>query len=791
MDSGPATDPELDLDEAEMRAREGRLSPSDFESLAAHLEACQSSSTTQSQQTAIDFAADPNSVLCIRAGPGSGKTHTVSRRTAALIRSGIQPSEILVLSMTNRAVGALADSLQPLLKHHVSSVNLFTFHSFCAMLVADYGHLHFNTPKRRFLSDYAWDKLNSLFSGRLIGFKGETVKGKITPKKLAKLLQMVKARQISIPEAATSNNISEDYVEALVQYLDTNGVVRYPDLIADAQDLLRLSRLRPIARVSKYKVLIVDEFQDMHPHLMLLVCAVMAYPSLPRALSIGIGLGDGLSNQVQHPSPRHLTLAGDPHQCIYEFLGADPEVFKNLASQFPSASVNEITLADTFRLTPEILNAVTTSIVLPLLEAKTTNITLVKPATAMPVIYATDSPAMEAQFVASEIVRLIATLGGLLTFADFAILTRTNAELAMMQRTLTRDFGIPVQLLATPVLWTDSSLHLLLDILHVLKGGPGSDLSLIAIINALDTNSGASRRVANVFNNASAHPGSIEDWLRPHLALPRAKRVVYKLNSEEILATQISKFLDAVSKERSNLAALESPEGILSLLLRIARAASLLPALNTDPESLHDRLANFARALSSSHRRYSPSSDSSFVDHFLLLLHDEPTPVMCQSKVNLSTVHTAKGLEFPVVFMLGCAPVVVGLSQLKWHSLLTNILLSNPREARVFYVGCTRTALLLYVGSTPKTCDSLLPQVNRVFSKSLPNLSSPSALGAPILNAIAQGLNRPVPSPEKINRGHVIYARMNRSIPAQPYRQLHTTSRKFMSVARWTLARSR
>lgn len=717
---------------------------------------------TDAQNKVISFAADENSILVVNAGPGSGKTSTLVRRIANLA-SQFDPKEILVLSMANRSVNSIRESLQDLFKDDKNSYpDVFTFHSFCSLLLDENSTFLSN---RVLVDDFSWRS----FSKILLKRPGLDHKGvSITPSKLEQILQAVKSGA-SIEDQAEKYNVSSEYIGLVLDYLKANKMIRYNDLIVNALEMLNLTR--NIARLTNYKIVIVDEFQDMYPQLLSLVKAVVAYPTAGRLVS----------------AKKHLTIAGDPNQTIYEFLGSDPKLLHDIGT-YLNMNVTELSLGESFRCTPEVLQ-VASKVGLSSAGLLTANsIRSLKPPGIKPVLLLHKSSREEHDFIASEITRLICVLGGLLVPSDFAILTRANRELDEISHTLLQNYGYSCNRFSLSSSWIKSRVHLLLDLLSLLNGGMGLNFALLCLLPRLDRRAGNSRRVSKLFHmsnswNNEVSGGRLEDYLRQELGNIGEKSRgkfsilnVYKGPENRAFLEATKKLLDWTDKTREVAAEL-APLLILKSLLTITSDLDLLDYLNK-PESTHrspgadadfrtqteleNNLAGFYKSLCACHKSFMLDMDTTtlFLEYFLRNYNEEP-PILDRNMINISTVHTAKGLEFPVVFIAG----VKDAHSSFWSSLLNNEGRHDEEKARLFYVACTRARNLLYVS----TLKPVGPEIRSYFKKDLPSSSE-------VINCIAREGYRPPPTAEKLEQGIKLYKDISRLglISGAQRRHFHT-----------------
>lgn len=756
---------------------------------------------TPSQQRIITFPAHPNHILTIKAGPGSGKTYTVVKRIEFLINEGMLPDEILVLSMTNRAVNSLKDNLTALIGADVAQkVNVSTFHSFCASLVDTYGPLFFpNLTRKRLMDDLSWRNFSNIFLGKTIGVNGHTIKGTLTPSSLEKMLHGIKSGELSVESAASKNEVSKEYIQALLEYLDKNGIMRYQDFIIDALDLMQISLKGPfIPQLENYKVVIVDEFQDMHYLLLNVVKAVVNYPTREKELEDDKVFEEGISDPVDTCEPpitipdytsknssKHLSIAGDPNQCIYEFLGSRPDLIDNLHRQFPNSIVDELSIIESFRLTPEILTASH-----KVLRVGNT-LQSIKPGLYKPIAYNTPSRSEEHRYIGREITRLILELGGLFKPSDFIILCRTNKEIEDINQYFGRYFGLKCNKFSLTASWINSKVHILLDLLAVLNKQAGSDFGLLCSLLIIDKRYGSRARISKLFTHfdiwraqkySDYQENVLEDYLRGELAITGTKSAldkVFKGPDHSKTKKELSLFLDTLEHARERLKGHQNPATILKCLQRIARKLAIIDYMNdsVDQKNLEVHLTSFYKSLEYSYQKFERLDEQGSFMEFFLRLYNDDVPLLDSDMVNVSTVHTAKGLEFPVVFVPGCS----AFGQPYWQTLLADGTIRDDEKelskARLFYVACTRAKSLLYVG-TPFRLTQLMA---KYFTGSKPDLSIET------IRKLASLLDRKLPSATKIYEGGVLFQNLiknEKSTSPPPYRNrtfqrnIHTSNLK-------------
>lgn len=712
---------------------------------------------TASQKNIIEYPCNGNEILAVKAGPGSGKTLTLANRIAYLMSEhGLDRDEILVLSMTNRAVNSLR---QTLAGTPAADVNIFTFHSFCAALVDE------SSPggRKRLMDDLSWRNFSNIFLGKSIEVAGTSLKGNMTASLLEKVLHSIKSGESTVEDVSKQHNISKEYINALLLYLEKNGIMRYQDFISDALALMETNKHIP--RLLAYRAVIVDEFQDMHYLLLQVIKKIVSYKD------------DHL----------HLTLAGDPHQSIYEFLGSRPELINTLDKEFPSAKITYLHIKESFRLTPEILDVAKEFALRKnqLLLPGDNELVSTKPSGHKPILYQRSSLAEEHDFIAMEITRLILELGGLLRPADFLILVRTNKELDEIQQHFTERYGLACNKFSLQVPWINSKVHVLLDLLNVLNNETGADFGLLCVVMLLDKKYGSRLRVSKLFSQcekwrlqSGLGDVSLEAFLRNQFEVDKKQSVlqnIYKNSPETLERLKVT--IEGFERERTRLSLDLTPFTVLQSLLNLATDLGITAYLNatktgkkqvdqdTSRKQLEQNLTALCNSLEFAYDRYNQQEtvDEPFLSYFLRVYNDN-TDITNKDMINLSTVHTAKGLEFPVVFIPGCTSFFG--SRPYWSSLLSDTAKPEPSKGRLFYVASTRAKNLLYMGTDTKVAGP----VSRYFDWGVPDLAAKN-----LLHSLACDMKRPVPSPVAVEKGRSVFRTIGQTNHS-PIRNIHTSA---------------
>lgn len=745
---------------------------------------------TESQRRIIDHPPTHNCLLTVKAGPGSGKTFTLTNRVANLIKNHLlKPSEILVLSMANRSVISLRNALTRELGEDITSqIDLSTFHLFCGKLVDNYHEQYSPQLKnKRLMDDLNWRLFSTIFLNKFINLNGKSIQGTLTASNFEKLVSSVRTGKLTIEEAAKQFKVNKEYLESLLEYLDANGVIRYNDLISNAKRIIDAS-LEPgnqngyIGQLHNYKVVIVDEFQDMYDDLLTVVEYVVKYPT-----------------EGKEPNTcKHITIAGDPHQSIYEFLGSRFEMMDEIETHFPNLQVEHKLINECFRCSPEILDGA-----IKTCQGNTdltSHFQSVKEPGHLPVLSVFKDPTEEYNFIINEIIRICCELGGLIKLSDIAILARSNKEIEDFNRILSDNYGISYNKLNSSLSWVKSKVHIFLTILNLLESNNNNELLLLYLLLSIDTDLGNKTRVSKLFSlsrkwgqHENLKFDVLEDYLinNLHGNLINDKdysiKKIYKKGHESKIKS-FELLIDSVVDIRTNLSqnySNQTPDTILECLLQLVEKLKLINYLNEPPapkrlltlsqlemtnlnykKDLSSDLNAFHRSLLMSYKTYTQqdilnTQGDNFLKYFLKSYNDD-YPLISNDLVNTSTIHAAKGLEFPVVFIPGSSNYYNG----PWCLILTRQTPVPSSGARLLYVGLTRAKNLLYLGakcSIGEIDDEVLDSYTTMAPK----------FNDSFLLLLSKDLNRKNPSSHKLQQGVKLFKSFNQ---LQNQKFLHTSA---------------
>lgn len=747
------------------------------------------------QLKVIESPMDMGRILAIKAGPGSGKSTTLMRKVERLVSTGVaRPEEILILSMTNRSVDTLRRHLGELVGEALNQYHFYTFHSFCGFLIEKYAATMLPTMQNKILlDDTSWRCLSIMFVENMRNQVRDKHLYGINSFTLDRILSDARSGTESLKDISNKFNIPEHYVTAFIDYLDKNGMIRYSDLITNVTKmLLNHSEYGNLDIVTSYKVIIVDEFQDVYPQILSLIQALRSYPT------------SGFDSSMC----KHLVLAGDCNQGMYRFLGADPELINDLNKVFPGVGIDIINLKESFRLSSEIL-ASSNSFLDP--SKAVSDLRSIKSSFYPPISKVFTSKQEFLEFAAEEIARLIFHLGGLLKPSDFVILCRINQDVEEVGDFLFKNYGIECNRLSQALQWINSKVNVFLVIISLLNKGSGSDFALLRLLMYLDKSPGAKDRLRSLFNIRQ----SLEEFLRDQLqtitsANERSKEellpeglpslsntksefwTIYSFGKHKNTLIKFKHLFDALDEARLSLQATKdcmSAQSILNVLHRFIIHLDLSRALTSErsaseyqvhsntgirkEENLRTHLREFTRSLESALSAYdeAPSTKEDLFLSYFIRNHKDDISLSDSEKVNVSTIHSAKGLEFPVVFVL--SPV------LEFDRARSGFKKENE-TARLLYVASTRAKNFLYYRTNVGS--GCIGKDNEIFTDKVPEILNSFDGKMSLLLRLSQDLDKSIPSKARIHKGKALFA----SFEAQGYfklknrqpallRQMHTT----------------
>jgi len=601
-------------------------------------------SLNASQREAVQATDGP---LLILAGPGSGKTRVITNRVAYLVSSrGVNPHNILAVTFTNKAANEMRERLDRLLNGAARSLTIGTFHAVCCRILRTDGEAVGLTHGFVVYDDD--DQVNLIKQSLLeLQLDPKTY----PPRLIQSSISAAKSRLLS--EQHRSQGV-DSYFEEIVQrvYQRYQALLSQSDAV-DFDDILlktvRLFESNPEALEryrQRYRHILVDEFQDTN----------LAQFELVRLLG------------VEH---RNVCVVGDPDQSIYSWRSADPRNLLSFEREFPEAKV--VLLEQNYRSTKTILKAAMQVISgNPLrkdMELWTEN-DAGKPVVLTECLNEKD----EAQYVVGAIDNLIRREG--LRHGDCAVMYRINAQSRSLEESFMR-FGIPYRLVGGTRFYRRQEVKDIIAYLRVIHN-PHDSLSLARIINT--PGRGIGQGTLN----------KLQAWATEHnVSLFEALR---QLVQEKDLAARagnaLSHFLGVIQGLISRGHEVSPQQVIEDVLVQTAYREYLM-----EGEDGEDRWQN-VQELKNVAAEYNDLAPAEALSAFLekvSLVADVDEMEDSTDAVTLITLHQAKGLEFPAVFIIGMEDGVLP------HRKSFDDPAQMEEECRLCYVGFTRAQRYLFL----------------------------------------------------------------------------------------------
>lgn len=600
------------------------------------------------QQQAVQHTEGP---LLILAGAGSGKTKVLTVRIAHLLAQGVNPYEILAITFTNKAAKEMKSRVEGLVGDVANRIWLSTFHSFCAKF------LRFEL--NNFLG------YNSNFTIYDTSDSQAVIKAALKALNLDDKYYPVGAMIGAISDAKNKLLFASDFrkqardfyqqkVADVYEYyereLRKNNALDFDDLLLVAVKLLQSNEAVLDKYSKRFRYVMIDEYQDTN-HAQYLLAKLLA------------------------SHWKNIAVVGDADQSIYAWRGADIQNILDFEKDYPNCT--SIKLEQNYRSTKIILDAA--NAVIENNEGRPKkNLWTDKTEGAKIQHFTAQSEHEEAAFIGDTIAKKHDIHG--VPYGDMAILYRTNAQSRVLEEALIKR-ALPYTMVGGTKFYDRKEIKDVLAYLRVLYN-PFDDLSLLRIINVPKRSIGATT-VAKLQDYARANGTSLFMTLTQlHLVDTIKGKTKEKLEEFGILIFT----LVAEMEDKSVLDILEA------ILDRTGYLAQLEES--TDPQD-QARAENIGELLSVA-KDFQDTNPTGTVEDFLeqvALVNDVDSFEQEESKVTLMTLHAAKGLEFPIVFLGGLEE---GLFP---HSRT----LMNPEEIeeerRLAYVGITRAEKELYISN--------------------------------------------------------------------------------------------
>ena len=586
--------------------------------------------------------------LLVLAGAGSGKTRVLTRRIAYLIKNcRVSPGNILAVTFTNKAAEEMKERVRKLLPDYNGQLFISTFHSFCVRV------LRKEIDKLAYKSNFIiYDSSDQKKVIKEVLKELNLDSKKFKPGAIQAEIGKAKNNLIDCNDFSNqANGYFEKKVEQIYSLyqkkLKDNNALDFGDLIMKTVELLLDYSLVLNHYQVRFKYLLIDEYQDVN----------FAQYKLGQLLSA---------------DNKNIFVVGDPDQSIYGFRGADISNILDFEQDYPQAKV--IKLEQNYRSKEKILEAAH-SVIKNNAARKDKKLWSNRGKGKDIIRYIANSGREEADYICKQIKSLIS---GKYSYDKIAILYRTNAQSRILEEGMLK-YAIPYQIVKGNKFYDRMEIKDIMAYLQVLYN-PDDDVSLLRIINR--PRRGIGKKTIESLqkyareNNINIYQAGLSIKENSYLSLAYKKRV------EEFFL-----FLEEMRGKKDEL-------DLVTLTRQIFTKSGYKKDLTegNDKNALN-RLENI-QELFSVINEYIQKSDDKTLQGFLeevSLLSDIDSAEEDENIVTLMTLHSAKGLEFPVVFLTGMEEGIFPHS----NSLIERDGLEEER--RLCYVGITRARDELYI----------------------------------------------------------------------------------------------
>ncbi len=595
--------------------------------------------------------------LLILAGAGSGKTSTMTHRIAHLVGQGVDPYNILAVTFTNKAANEMKTRVEDLIGD-TEGMWIMTFHAMCLRI------LHVFAEEIGYKDNFViYDTSDQkTLVKNILKDKGISEK-EFPPQYILAIISDCKEKEID-PETykaesgTTEKNkavymIYREYEDRLMK----NNAMDFDDLLLNTVRLFKKSSEVLEKYRRRFRYIMVDEYQDTN-HVQYEIVSMLA------------------------GGHRNICVVGDDDQCIYEWRGADIRNILDFEKDFPDAKV--IKLEQNYRSVGNIL-AAAHSVIKNNMDRKHKKLWTSREDGEKISYTRCDSDKEEAGYIARQISFLKDKMGK--SYSDVAILYRTNAQSRLFEESLSR-YGVPYKVLSGVRYYDRKEIKDMMAYMRLITD-PADDLSLFRVINEPKRGIGA-----KTLEKLAA------------FARVRGQGVLEALTDgdEDVLSAVPGKAYDSVKELvstinfiRENKDTIRVSEIYDTLLVKTGYMKALEAQNTVEAESRMDNLMEFKTVIADYEAGFSPETEErptleGFMEQLALAAevdnYDET-----QETVTLMTLHSAKGLEFPVVFMPGMEDGLFPGSK-SFDSTA-----GMEEERRLCYVGMTRAKELLYLTS--------------------------------------------------------------------------------------------
>jgi DNA helicase-2/ATP-dependent DNA helicase PcrA len=600
------------------------------------------------QKAAVEAINGP---VLILAGPGSGKTRVITHRVAYLIRVvGVNPHRIMAVTFTNKAAREMEERLNKLVSGSVQDLTLGTFHAICARILRHEGKAIGIDSKFTIYDD---DDQISLLKRSLLDLDLDPKQ--FAPRALQSVISNAKSQMLTPSDLhgrSYFEEVTQRVYERYQQLLTASSALDFDDLLMKTVLLFRQDPEILAKYQARYQHIQVDEFQDTN---------LVQYELVKQ-----------LAGKY-----RNICVVGDPDQSIYSWRSADIRNILNFEKDFPDAKV--VLLEQNYRSTQLILEAAS-HVISANKQRKPKDLWTENEKGLPPAVIETYTEEEEAQYVVNEIDNLIRS--GEVKAGDCAVMYRTNAQSRVLEEAFIR-YGMPYKLVAGTRFYERREVKDIIAYLRLIQN-PYDTVSLLRVINVPQR--GIGERSLDELTRWARSQGVNEyqalrllaDSLESEADLPFSVRTVKVLAGFAVMIETL------IEKTRElNLMAL------FDLVVEKSGYKQYLVGL-VDGEERWENVLELRGVAQDYKEMKSGEGLTAFLEG-VTLVSDVDILEEKLDTVTLITLHQAKGLEFPVVFIVGMEDGILP------HFKSIDDPAQLEEERRLCYVGITRAKKKVYL----------------------------------------------------------------------------------------------
>lgn len=602
----------------------------------------------ENQKLAVETTKGP---VLILAGAGSGKTKTLTHRIAKLVADGVSPYNILAVTFTNKAAKEMRERVGALLGQDGNNRSFMpymgTFHSICVRLLRQDGEA-VGIPKNFVIFDES-DRQSAIKQA----CKQLSVDEKqFKPSAISGMISAAKNELISPDEYTGTATLPAQKVAAKVfpiyeRTLRDAGALDFDDLIGRTVSLLNNNPEFAIKWQQQFSYCMVDEYQDTNN---------AQYKLIKLLLS----------------KDKNICVVGDDWQSIYSWRGADFRNILNFERDFPGATV--IKLEENYRSTKNILDAAHR--VITKNQQRSDKELWTKAGSGSPVqIVQVQSEAHEGESIVAKIKSQ--TSLKVRRYSDFAVLYRTNAQSRSLEEAFLR-YSIPYKVIGGVRFYDRKEIKDIMAYIRLVYQ-PEDVTSFLRVVNVPTRGVGA-KSLEKFFDWASDQQLPLSQALSQVASCPT-------------LSGKAHKGLISLGNMLSDLRAQKDDLGVAPFIDAVIRRSEYLQYLDDGSLQATDKTENVKELISVA-KEYESLGLDGFLEEVALVSSADDSST--DDAVTLMTLHAAKGLEFPVVFMTGMEESIFPHSRALFDAM------EMEEERRLCYVGMTRAReeLFLYHANT-------------------------------------------------------------------------------------------